>query len=257
MIAWLRRDATVAKSPFMSLKSGMGSLVDTLRARLPDDAVVSNCAVRALERDGSRWRIVAESGEQYWADAVVLAAPAHIAARIVPPGRLAHELSEIPYVSTATVFFAFRRSDVQRSLEGAGFIVPPGEARILAGTWVSSKWELRAPEGAVLVRAFVGGARQSIEFQKLTDDALAGEVKEELVRLMGPLGEPLFTRVFRYDDSNPQPVVGHGARLARIAAELRALPGLYVAGAAYDGVGIPDCVRQGKNVAERLLRERC
>src|SRR4029434_4271610 len=98
---------------------------------------------------------------------------------------------------------------------------------------------------------FVGGAGSSIDVARASDDELSALALEELSRLMGPLGEPMFTRIFRYIGGNPQPVVGHGARLDRIVERLRTLPGLHVAGAAYDGVGIPDCVRQARAAADR------
>jgi oxygen-dependent protoporphyrinogen oxidase len=260
LVAWLKRDAEVAPSPFYSLKGGMGSLIDALAKALPPDAIRRGRAARQLERlaDG-RWRVTLDDGQSLVADAVLLAAPAHVMAKLVPDTELASELESIPYVSTATVFLAFDQSSVGRELDGVGFIVPPGEARILAGTWVSSKWSHRAPEGSVLLRAFVGGAesRGSVRVKEHSDDELARLAHEELERLMGPLGEPLFSRVFRYVDSNPQPVVGHTARLERIERRLGALAGLYVAGAPYEGVGIPDCVKQAEAAAARVLAERC
>jgi oxygen-dependent protoporphyrinogen oxidase len=108
----------------------------------------------------------------------------------------------------------------------------------------------------VRVRAVLGGARGRVRVDELSNDDLAAIARRELERLMGPLGTPLFERVFRYSRSNPQPKVGHLARLERIEAALAETPGVYVAGAAYEGVGIPDCVRQGRAVAERALRER-
>src|SRR6185295_18452108 len=111
--------------------------------------------------------------EPVTADAVVLAAPAHAAATLLGSSSLANELAGIRYESTATVFFALDKSRVEHSLEGFGFIVPPGEGGILAGTWVSSKWKGRAPEGAALVRAFVGGTRDPRRVADSTDSELA------------------------------------------------------------------------------------
>ena len=132
--------------------------------------------------------------------------------------------------------------------------MPPGEGAINAATWISSKWDGRAPEGSVLLRAFIGESRGAPSLEQAGDAELADFARSGLERLMGPLGPSRFERVFRYVRNRPQPSVGHKQRLQRIADELAFLPGLYVAGAAYDGVGIPDCVRQARAAAERLTQ---
>ncbi|MCA9594042.1 MAG: protoporphyrinogen oxidase [Myxococcales bacterium] len=247
---WLKEPTEAAPSPFQTLRGGVGTLITALTERLP--RVKTGHGVTAITREGDLWRVVLEGGETIDADGVVLAAPAHAAARMVPDEKLAADLGGIPYLSTATVFFAFDERTVERGLDGSGFVAPKGEAKILAGTYVSSKWDDRAPKGSVLVRAFLGGARNEVDVKSASDDELAGVAKSELERLMGPLGKPLFSRVFRYVDSNPQPVVGHAARMARVHARLADMPGVVIAGAAYDGVGIPDCIRQGRTAAEKL-----
>src|SRR5262249_47754312 len=119
-----------------------------------------------------------------------------------------------------------------------------------AGTWVSSKWSGRAAPGTVLVRAFVGGARDAERVTGSSDAELLAFAKAELVRLMGPLGRARFSRVYRYENGNPQPLVGHLELVRRLRERCAArLPGLFLAGAAYDGVGIPDCVRQARAAA--------
>ena len=253
---WLRRSGEAqAASPFLSFRNGMGTLIDALARALPPDAIrTSSPALAVIPRDGGGFT-VRTSGQSFDADAVVLAAPAHASARLVGDESVARELAAIPYVSTAIVFFALDRARVAHDLKGFGFIVPPGEATLLAGTWVSSKWEGRAPGGAALVRAFVGGARDPHRVARSSDDELVALTRSELERLMGPLGEARFTRVYRYTDASPQPVVGHAERVLRIREKLRALPGLHVAGAAYDGVGIPDCIRQANAAAARALSD--
>lgn len=248
---WLADPDHTAQSPFMSLRGGMGSLISALTSRLP--RVRTNTPVRAVQARGDAWDVVLEDGERIEASAVILAAPAHAAARMVPDEKLSTELGAIPYLSTATVFFALDAAQLERPLDGVGFVAPKGTARILAGTWVSSKWEDRAPAGRVLVRAFLGGAKGDVDVTAQSDAELIEIAKAELSRLMGRFGTPLLSRVFRYHDSNPQPVVGHGARLERIAERLQPLPGIEIAGAAYEGVGIPDCVKQGRAAASRVV----
>lgn len=255
LLRWLRRSSGHAPSPFYSLKDGMQSLVDALAARLPDGVVRVGVPVTGLDRksDGRRWTLWLGDGSSVTTDHIVLAAPAHVAARLVPDSTLAELLSGIVYLSTATVFVGLSRAEIRHPLEGVGFMVPHGQGRLLAGTWVSSKWAGRAGEGTALVRGFIGGAREADLVDRSSDEALVALTLEELNRWMGPLGTPRLTRVWRFPCSNPQPLVGHLSRMQRIRARLQALDGLYLAGAAYEGVGIPDCVRQGRNAARTVV----
>lgn len=242
-----------APSPFVSLESGMGRLIEALAAGLPAGSARTGRKVERIEPDGDRLSVVLDANERIDARAVVLATPAHVAASVIPDEAAARELREIPYLSTATVFFALDQSQVEHSLDATGFVARKGEARIIASTWVSSKWQHRAPDGRVLVRAFLGGARAKVDVKRASDDDLVSIAREELERVMGPLGPASFTRVFRYIDANPQPIVGHAARVDRARTRLKDLPGLYLAGAAYDGVGIPDCIRQARTAVDGLV----
>ncbi len=250
---WIRREAGVGASPFLSLGRGMGSLVEALVQRIPPSCLRLGTAVeRLVPTQDSAWRAFLSDGTNAEFDSIILSTPAHVAARLVPDRVLAETLAEIPYVSTATVFFAFDPPSVSRDLVGAGFFVPRREGQLLACTWISSKWAGRAPQGKILVRAFLGGARDPERVKQAGEQELAALAHRELSRLMGPLGEPRFERVFRWIDSNPQPVVGHLGRMDRIAAQLRGQPRLHLAGSAY-GVGISDCIRQGRAAARAAL----
>ncbi|MCA9640270.1 MAG: protoporphyrinogen oxidase [Polyangiaceae bacterium] len=241
-----------AESPFYSFKGGMLSLIDALADALPQGTVRLEAGLDGLRREGEKWQLV--SGDQKLeADAVVLACPARVAAKLVPTEQLSRDLSSIQYLSTATVFFAFDRSQVSHPLDGVGFVVPPGEGDILAGTFINSKWEHRVPEGKVLLRAFLGGARGGELVEQQSDAELSARALKELKRLMGRLGEPEWTRVFRYPKSNPQPHLGHKERLVRLREN--GVRGLELAGAAYDGVGIPDCVAQAERAAESIIKQ--
>lgn len=254
VMKWLRRDESAThESPFLSFRGGMGRLIERLAEPLGNDLRLGAPARRiARDPSGAGYRVEVD-GEALEADAVLLAAPAHVAASLVPDEKLARELGSIRYTSTATIFFAFERRSLKHPLSGSGFIVPKGENDLIAGTWVSSKWDERAPEGSVLLRAFVGGTNGQEALQR-SDEELVAIAHFELERLIGPLGAPLFTRVFRYERSNPLPEVGHPQRLQRLRERLGALPGLELTGAAYEGVGIPDCVRQADAAAERIAR---
>jgi oxygen-dependent protoporphyrinogen oxidase len=248
-------------SAFLSLGGGVGELVTTLVDRLREANVslrtsAPACGLDRLERNGG-WTVHLESGDPIAADAVLLAVPAHVAARLV--GTLHEDLSRalasIAHGSTATVFLAYRRDDVAHPLDGVGFVVPPALGRaILAGTWVSSKWPGRAPAGHVLLRAFLGGARHE-EVLRLDDGALASLARDELRALMGLAAEPLWSRVFRFEAARPQMRVGHLATIRAIRVHLAtALTGVWIAGDGYDGAGIPDCIRQGQEAGGAMVR---
>jgi len=252
-----QNDKTQYVSPFRSLVSGMGELIDALVQRIGTGAVRLNAQVLGIERRGDLFRVALERGE-IEADHVVVALPSHAASRVL--GRcdegLARELASIEYVSTATVAFGYRREQVRHPLDAAGFLVPKSEGRRLtAGTFNSSKWADRAPVGHVLMRGFVGGAHDE-EAAALADDELIRIVRSELATMLGITGEPLFARVFRYTKASPQPLVGHFDRVARIQARLASVPGLQVIGNAYDGVGIPDCVRLAEQAVAQIRAAR-
>jgi protoporphyrinogen/coproporphyrinogen III oxidase len=258
---WLWRPAAgTAPSPFYSFSAGVGTLTDALAKQLPEAAVrLETELVRLTPPGGSTqlWRLGTGDGEELEADAVILTTPAHVAAQVIPEPALREELASIPYVSTATVFFGYPRASVRHPLDAVGFIVPRGEADLFAATFVSSKWDHRAPEGYVLLRVFFGSSLHTPNPDSLDDGELLAMGQRELERLLGPLGSPVLRRVYRYPRANPQPLVGHPSRLGRIAAELRRCPGLYLAGGAYRGVGIPDCIAQATDAAARALAERC
>jgi len=242
-------------SLFVTFKDGMEELVQALAGRLPPGAVRLKERVTALERQGAGWRVATEGGATMDADAVILATEAYQAARLLrhaDPG-LGHLLEDIPYASSATVTLAYRRGAIRHALDGFGFVVPQVERRpVIAGTFSSVKYPGRAPEGHVLLRVFVGGALN--ESAVAADDAaLVAAARGELAALLGAEGAPVFTRVNRYVKAMPQYQVGHLTRVDAIESAVRRLPGLALAGAAYRGVGIADCIHSGEEAAERLL----
>lgn len=261
LFRWLRRESPASGhlSPFQSLTLGMGGLIEALEKRLQRADIKLGCAVRSLAREGAGYSLTLDDGSKMTCDGVLLCTPAHVASRLVgtlPTGSLSQTLERIPYVSTATVFFALEREPKGHVLDAAGFIVPRAEGRLLASTWVSSKWPGRAPEGAALLRVFLGGAREPALVENATDSELLQIATEELERYLGNLADVTrFTQVFRWVRSNPQPTRGHAARLKAIDAAVGLLPALGLASSAYDGVGIPDCIRQGRAAAERVLEQ--
>lgn len=239
-------------SLFVSFKGGMQTLVEHLARRMPEGLLQVGQPVEALaRRDDGRWTC---GRDELW-DAVVVATPAHAAARIVRDvaPELATELGAIAYASTAIVNLVYRREDIPHPLNGFGFVVPAIEGRtILAGTFSSLKYEGRAPSEWVLIRAFVGGALQP-QLLEQDDERMERSVRGELQALLGSTAEPRLRRIARWNNSMPQYHVGHVQRRERISRLVALLPGLALAGNAYQGVGIPDCVHSGEQAADALF----
>jgi oxygen-dependent protoporphyrinogen oxidase len=239
-------------SLFVTLQGGLRELVAALEEALDGVEILAGRGVTALERADGGYSVHLDDGDQRQADAVVLAIPAYATADLLAPlsAPLADGLRAIRYVSTATVSLGFRREDVPHPLDGFGFVVPASEpCDILACTWTSTKFDYRAPDDAVLLRAFVGGPRG--ETQVAQDDAaIIRTVQAEFRRILGIEAQPTVARVFRWRDANPQYDVGHLERVS--ALEALCPPGLFLTGSAYRGVGIPDCVRQGSETAAKV-----
>jgi len=239
-------------SLFVSAADGMQSLVDAVADRLPADTIRLNEPLLDLQRDGA-WRLHC-GADVLEADAVILATPAHGSARALRgfDTQLAAQLDGIPYASSATVSLAYRADQIPKPLDGFGFVVPLIEARsIVACTYSSIKYPGRAPQGHVLIRCFVGGALQQELFEQ-DDEAMAASVGAELRQLLGIHSAPLLTRIHRHARAMPQYQVGHLERMQRLDTSLAAHPTLALAGNAYRGVGIPDCIHSGETAAERV-----
>ncbi len=251
-------------SPFLSFPNGMQELIDALLARLESVSLIAGRRARRIARrdagppfapdgDVPLYRVVLDDGSTIEADAVVLATPAYVSAELVAElnPALAASLSRIHYLSTATVSLGYRRADVGHPLDGFGFVVPRREnRRISACTCSSTKFDGRAPSGYRLIRAFVGGARGEA-IVDLDDDALINAVRMDVEDILGITGEPVITEVFRWRRGIPQYDVGHLERVAELDG--RTTPGLFLAGAAYRGVGVPDCIHSGEEAAAKAL----
>ncbi len=229
----------------------MATLPETLTARL-GGSIRKGADVVAMTRNGNAWRLALASGDSIDADAVICAAPAYAASRImaaIAPAA-AKILGAISYASAATVNLTFRESDFDGPPRAFGFVVPSSEhRRIIAGSFSSLKFEGRAPAGAFLARAFVGG-EMSREMMQLGDDAMVAAVRGEFRDLLGVSAAPGFAEVRRWPESMPQYEVGHLARVAEIERAVAEIPAFAIAGAAYRGVGIPDCLRSGEDAAD-------
>jgi oxygen-dependent protoporphyrinogen oxidase len=241
---------------FVTLREGMETLPRTLASRLPAGSLRLTTPVRRIGRvePSGPWRLELLDGGIVEASAVVLATEAHAAARLLDghDAELARRLREIPYASSIVVNVAYPRDAVAHPLDGFGAVVPAIEGRsILAVSFTSVKFANRAPAGTVLMRVFVGGAMQPALFD--LDDARVGElVRGELGELLGARGEPLLMSIGRHPRSMPQYTLGHEDRVRGIRERLATQAGLFLTGNAFDGVGVPDCVRAAQATADAV-----
>ena len=238
-------------SAFVSLKDGLGGLVDALVDGLPPRSLRARTAIASLGRADAGYSLQMAEGPRETAAAVILAVPPPRAAALLAEldPELAALLAAVPFVSTAAVFLGYRREDVAHPLDGHGVLLPWTEGRRTnACTFFSSKFPGRAPEGHVLLRGFLGSTRDP-HVLRSSDAELAGIVREELGPLLGLRGEPALVRVYRWPEGTPQMEVGHLERMARVEARLAARPGLWIAGAGLRGAGLPDCIADGRGAA--------
>jgi len=242
---------------FVTLKNGLSSMIERVVERSPNIQFRTHARVAALRRaKGGKWEVELENGEILTADVVLATIPANATARLFEPvaPHVAEQLDKIPFVSTAAVSLAFKKDTFEHPLNGFGFVVPYSEGRkISACTWVTSKFAGRAPDGHVLLRSYVGGALNE-PYAEQPEEDIYKTVLGELQDIMGFKSEPEFYKVFQYRKGNVQYQVNHGQLIESVYNELKQFPGLFVAGSAYHGVGIPDCVLNGTRTAESVLR---
>jgi oxygen-dependent protoporphyrinogen oxidase len=239
---------------FTSLKAGMQQMVDGLLSRLDQNALRPSSRVELVTPQDGGWTVSAGYQSDHF-DALVLATPARAASSLLQlvDESLSRELSEIRYSSSVTVTLGYDEA-VRRSLPpGFGFLVPRSEGlRMLAATFVHNKFPHRAPENRAIVRCFLGGSRDEAILD-FTDDQILHIVRRELHEIIGLTAEPLFARVYKWKAAMAQYSVGHLERLQRIEVLRQKLPGLALAGNAFNGIGVPDCVRSGTEAANAAL----
>jgi oxygen-dependent protoporphyrinogen oxidase len=246
-----KKAAHPAGALFRSLKGGMGQWIRALEQAIAGKVEILHAEAESVTRVGDAYEI--KLGDAHLAaHAVVMATPAWQAARLLRPldPDLAGELDAIPYNSSMTVALVYDRKQLKHPLKGFGFLVPKVERQMMAAcTWVGTKFDHRAPKDKALLRCFVGGHANFVH----SDAGIVEQVQADLRRLMGVETLPLFTRVTRWERSMAQYTVGHSDRVARIQEARAKWPGLYLAGNAYQGIGIPDCIQSARNAARAIL----
>lgn len=239
---------------FRTLKGGLGQLVDAIAVAIRDRVEIRHGRAQAIERTGAGFR-VRVNGDWIEAMRVVVASEAHAAAPLVGAmdARLGELLATIPYSSSMTVALGYAAADLAQPPVGFGFLVPRKERRrLVACTWVGTKFSHRVPAGTIVARCFLGGMEDAGVLDE-SDAAVLAAVTAELAEIAQVRAVPRFSRIARWPRSMAQYTVGHPQRLAEIEARAANLPGFHLAGNAYQGIGIPDCIRMGRAAAEKIL----
>ncbi|MEM6331591.1 MAG: protoporphyrinogen oxidase [Planctomycetota bacterium] len=240
---------------FLAPRGGMQQMIDAAAAALPRGCIQTGRRVTSIAPHGAGWLLAGDGGAPLGGfDATIVTTPTHHAGpmlRAVDP-KLDESLRAIEYAGCSVVCLGVRKCDVAAETPGFGFVVPSIEGRrIIAASFASHKFPGRAPGDALLIRVFVGGALQP-GLAELPDDQLLQLVREELRELLGWRGEPLTEEIARWPRGMPQYHVGHLDRVAQIETLTADYAGLELAGAAYRGVGIPQCIHSGQQAADRV-----
>jgi oxygen-dependent protoporphyrinogen oxidase len=242
-------------SQMASLDEGLSVLIDSLLNKLPPGALVTGKSVERIHDgiNGRRWDVVLTDGSVLTADGLILAMPAKYAAQILREmsRTLADKLRSITYRSETIVNLLYKRNQIAHCINGYGFVVPRAQRRIVrACTFSSIKFANRAADGEVLVRV-------STEHSQATDSQIEQMISDELDSYLGLHADPVYSLISRHSTAIPQYAVGHNDLVNEIQWALRRIPGLALAGNAYGGVDIPDCIRSGKDAAQSILSDLC
>ncbi|MCD5324986.1 MULTISPECIES: protoporphyrinogen oxidase [Pontibacillus] len=241
-------------SPFRTLQGGLGSLVEAVADSLNEGSVHLETRVSSIEKKADGYDLKLQNGEEVHADSVVITTPHASAQSMLSQYSFMDSFKDMPATSVANVAMAFDQSAIQQDINGSGFLVSRNsDYRITACTWTHKKWPHTTPEGKALLRAYVGKPSDQGAVD-LSDEEIADLVLKDLNKTMNITQEPEFSVVTRWRDSRAQYTVGHKDRLKQIKADLvDELPGVYLAGASYEGLGIPDCIDQGEEAVEHVL----
>ncbi|MFC4024509.1 protoporphyrinogen oxidase [Oceanobacillus longus] len=243
-----------AEGVFFSLENGLETLVKRLAEKLDTNTIRTNTAVDHIEKKDKVYHLLLSNGEVYKADAVIMATPHTAVPTMLSQYDFLKTLYDIPATSTANVVMAFNQADIKKDIDGTGFLVSrDSNYRITACTWTHRKWPTTTPEGKALFRCYVGKPNDQ-EIVDLSDEEITDIVLKDLNKTMKLKAKPEFSIITRFKNARPQYDVGHLERVAEVRANAsEKLPGLFLTGSSYDGVGIPDCIQHGEKSASDVI----
>ncbi len=244
---------TKPKGMFLSFKRGLQSLVDGVEKYLDDEAIVKGNGLVKLKKIGELYELTFSSGAVEMFDYVILTTPHHVTEEVLHNYSFVKPLLEIPSTSVATIAMAFPKKAIKKDINGTGFVVSKkNDYNITACTWTHKKWHHSTPDGYALLRCYVGRAGND-SIVNCADDEIIQAVLTDLNKTMQIAEKPKFTIIRRWKNSMPQYVVGHKHRIEELKEQLqKQLPGVYVAGGSFEGIGVPDCIDQGEIIVKKL-----
>ncbi|MEB1808016.1 MAG: protoporphyrinogen oxidase [Bacillaceae bacterium] len=245
-----------SRGMFMSFNGGLQSFVDSIENHLDEDAVKKSVRVHSIMKEGEQYKLTFTDGQVEIFDRIILTTPHEVTSDILRNySHIIQPLKEIPSTSVATVAMAFPLSSIKGNLGGTGFVVAKNSGySITACTWTHKKWKHSAPEDYALLRCYVGRFGND-EIVSQSDDEILAAVKNDLNKIMKIDEPPQFHSITRWKKAMPQYIVGHKQRIEMLKTSLKKdMPGVYVAGAAYEGLGLPDCIDQGEAVVQNVVQ---
>ncbi|GHH98538.1 protoporphyrinogen oxidase [Neobacillus kokaensis] len=243
-----------SQGAFLTFKTGLQSFAEAIEAKLDPHMILKGHRVKKISRVFEKYEIYLNNGETIVADSIIAATPHNVTQAMFSDYAFFDPLKSVPSTSVATVSLAFPEAAIKNDINGTGFVVSRrSDYSITACTWTHKKWIHSAPKGKVLLRCYVGRAGDET-IVDLSDDQIIKIVLDDLKKTMDITMNPDFTVVSRWKNAMPQYTVGHKTRLANILEHLKIeLPGVFLAGASYGGVGVPDCIDQGEAAVQNVL----
>ena len=242
------------KGAFLTFKSGLQSFAEAIVSKIDPDSILKGHRVEKITKSNQKYEIYLNNGETIQADSIIAATPHQITQGMFSDYRFFDPFKSVPSTSVATVALAFPTEAIKQDIDGTGFVVSRNsDYSITACTWTHKKWAHSTPKGKVLLRCYVGRAGDET-IVDLSDDQIIKIVLDDLKKTMDITLNPDFAIVSRWKNSMPQYTVGHKQRLATILDHVKEeLPGVFLAGASYGGVGVPDCIDQGEAAVQNVL----
>ncbi|RFU62283.1 protoporphyrinogen oxidase [Bacillus sp. V59.32b] len=243
------------KGNFLTFTTGLQSFIDAIEQHLMPGSVLKGVRVEDIVKEGKQYKLDLNNGEVIYTDAIIASAPHQAISAMFSRYPFFAPLKEMSATSVATVALAFEASAIKQDIDGTGFVVSRNsDYTITACTWTHKKWPHSTPDGKVLLRCYVGRAGDET-IVDLSDEEIIKIVLEDLNKTMSITDKPDFSIVTRWKDSMPQYTVGHKQRIESVKKDVGdELPGVFLAGGSFEGLGLPDCIDQAERAVEDVVQ---